>query len=188
MITMRSNTMKAATISRPSLRVVKGYLNANAEVQQLVDSAWNFAYNSLWSMTIFSTKEIDAAKARIHEYLTLAKSPRKAFLSFCQRVLLARHYISQVKGRYIPLPSVWLDKDNQTGFAGTKNWFSEIKAVRESLPNYKQEIKALAEAVLEFSDEPSVQNYQYWRQYFIEKGTPGLLNLFQVTAIQQLCN
>ena len=185
---MRSNTMKAETISRPSLRVVKGYLNSNAEVQQLVDSAWNFAYNSLWSMTIFSTKEIEAAKARIHEYLTLAKSPRKAFLSFCQRVLLARHYINAVNGRYIPLPSVWFDKDNPNGFVGTRKWLYEIKAIRESLPNYKQEIKALAEAVLEFSDEPSIQNYQYWRQYFIEKGTPGLLNLFQVTAIQQLCN
>jgi hypothetical protein len=54
-ITMRSNTMKAETMSKPSLRVVKGYFNANAEVQQLVDSAWNFAYNALWGMTIFST-------------------------------------------------------------------------------------------------------------------------------------
>ncbi len=86
------------------------------------------------------------------------------------------------------LPSVWFDKDNQNGFIGTRSWFQEIKAIRESLPNYKQEIKALAEAVLEFSDEPSIKNYQYWRQYFIDKGTPGLLNLFQITAIQQLCN
>lgn len=185
---MRSNTMKAETISKPSLRVVKGYLNANAEVAALVDSAWNFAYNSLWSMTIFSSKEIEAAKARIHEYLTLAKSSRKAFVSFCQRVLIARQYVSAVKGRYIPLPSIWFDKDFKDGFVGTRKWYTEIKAVRESLPTYKQEIKALAEAVLEFSDEPSIQNYQYWRQYFIEKGTPGLLNLFQVTAIQQLCN
>lgn len=185
---MRSNTMKAETISKPSLRVIKGYLNTNAEVQQLVDSAWNFAYNALWGMTIFSSKEIETSKARIYEYLTLSKISRKAFLSFCQRVLLARQYITQVKGRYIPLPSVWFDKDNANGFVVTRKWFSEIKAVRESLPNYKQEIKALAEAVLEFSDEPSIKNYQYWRQYFIDKGTPGLLNLFQVTAIQQLCN
>ena len=185
---MRTNTMKAETMSAPSLRVVKGYLNTNAEVKQLVDSAWNFAYNSLWSMNIFSGREIEAAKARIDEYLTLAKSPRKAFLSFCQRVLLARHYVNSVKGRYIPLPSIWFDRDNQSGFVGTKKWFQEIKAVRQSLPNYKHEIKALAEAVLEFSDEPSINNYQYWRQYFIDKETPGLLNLFQVTAIQQLCN
>jgi hypothetical protein len=185
---MRSNTMKAEGMSRPSLTVVRGYLNANAEVQQLVDSAWNFAYNALWGMTIFSSRETNAAKARIHEYLTLAKSPRKAFLSFCERVLLARHYITQAKGRYIPLPSVWFDVDNQNGFIGTRSWFAEIKAIRQSLPNYKQEIKALAEAVLEFSDEPSIKNYQYWRQYFIDKETPGLLNLFQVTAIQQLCN
>ncbi len=185
---MRSNTMKAETISKPSLRVIKGYLNANAEVSQLVDSAWNFAYSSLWNSTIFSTKEIDAAKARIFEYLTLAKSSRKAFLSFCQRVLLARYYVNGVRGRYIPLPSVWFDRTNAEGFVGTKKWFSEIRNIRASLPTYKQEIKALAEAVLEFSEEPTIQNYQYWRQYFIDKETPGLLNLFQVTAIQQLCN
>ncbi|MBL0267165.1 MAG: hypothetical protein IPP99_00365 [Chitinophagaceae bacterium] len=46
----------------------------------------------------------------------------------------------------------------------------------------------MAKAVLEFSQEPTIQNYQYWRKYFIEKETPGLLNLFQVVAIQQLCN
>lgn len=185
---MRSNTMKAESISIPSLRVVKGYLNANAEVAQLVNAAWNFAYSSLWSTTIFSTKEIDAAKARIFEYLTLAKSPRKAFLSFCQRVLLARYYINSTKGKYVPLPSVWFDRNNASGFAETKQWFAEIKVIRESLPNYKEEIKALAEAVLEFSEEPTVRNYRYWRQYFIDKETPSLLNLFQVTAIQQLCN
>ena len=77
---MRTSTMKAETMSRPPLRVVKGYLNANAEVQQLVDSAWNFAYNSLWSMTIFSSKEIEAAKSRIHEYLALAKKVRERHL------------------------------------------------------------------------------------------------------------
>jgi hypothetical protein len=42
--------------------------------------------------------------------------------------------------------------------------------------------------VLEFSQEPTVQNYQYWRTYFMDKEATGLLNLFQVVAIQQLCN
>ncbi|TCZ74057.1 hypothetical protein [Flaviaesturariibacter aridisoli] len=131
---------------------------------------------------------MELAKASIYDYLTLARDPRRAFLSFCQRVLLARHYVLSGEGRYIPLPSVWLDKKNELGFAGTKNWFREIRAIRASLPNYKAEIKALAEAVLEFSEEPTFQNYQYWRSYFIDKQTPGLLSLFQVTAIHYLFN
>jgi hypothetical protein len=180
--------MNAQTIATPSLKVVKEYRDTNAEVARLVNSAWNFAYNSLWSMNTFSSKEIETAKESIYEYLTLAKSPRKAFITFCQRILLARNYVKACKGRYIPLPSIWFDRDFKDGFVGTRKWYAEIKTIRESLPNYKQEIKALAEAVLEFNDEPSIQNYQYWRQYFIEKAAPGLLNLFQVTAIQQLCN
>jgi len=83
---------------------------------------------------------------------------------------------------------VWTERAHTNGFAGTETCDREIKSVRESLPNYKNELKAMAEAVLEFSEEPTIQNYQYWRKYFIDKQTPGLLNLFQVVAIQQLCN
>lgn len=185
---MRQNTMKAETFSVPKLRVVKSATDTTTELAQLVTAAWNFSYTSLWNTTIYSTKEVNAAKEKIYEYLALAKSPRKAFLSLCQRVLLARQYINSVEGRYIPLPSQWFDRNNAYGFAGTRKWFQEIKAVRESLPKYKEEIKALAEAVLEFSEEPTIGNYQYWRQYFIDKKNPVLLNLFQVTAIQQLYN
>ena len=85
----------------------------------------------------------------------------------------------------MPLPSVWFDRNNEFGFTGTKEWYAQIKNVRASLPAYKEEIKALAEAVLEYSEEPTLQNFAYWRSYFIEKGTPGLLNLFQIAAINQ---
>lgn len=185
---MRQNTMKAASLSAPLLTVVKGSRNAQAEISALVNAAWNFAYTALWNTTLFSNKEINAAKERIHEYLTLSKYPRKAFVSFCQRVLLARYVVNSAKGRSLPLPSLWFDKEYALGFVETRKWFYEIRRVRESLPNYKKDIKALAEAVLEFSEEPTVQNYNFWREYFIERATPGLLNLFQVTAIHQLCN
>lgn len=118
----------------------------------------------------------------------LAKNPERAFLVFCQRVLLARQYVNKSPDRFVPLPSLWLDRNYEHGFAGTKNWYAEIKAIRDSLPSFKAELKALAEAALEFSEEPSTKNYQYWRQYFIEKQAPGLLNLFQVIAVQQIGN
>ena len=185
---MRHNTMKNQTLSVPHLSIVTDDVNTHMHTAQLVDAAWNFAYTSLWNNTIFSTKEAEAAKEKIFEYFSLAKDTRKAFVSFCQRVLLARYYVNSVKGRYMPLPSVWFEKSNEYGFVSTRKWLQEVKDVRQSLPNYKQEVKALAEAVLEFSEEPTVKNYQYWRGYFIEQKTPGLLSLFQMTAIQQLCN
>lgn len=184
---MRHNTLKNPTVSVPHLTIVTDDVDSHMQTAQLVDAAWNFAYTSLWNNTMFSTKEADAAKEKIFEYFSLAKDTRKAFVSFCQRVLLARYYVNGMKGRYMPLPSVWFDKDNEYGFVSTRKCFYEIRRVREALPFYKQEIKALAEAVLEFAEEPTVKNYQYWRGYFIEHKTPGLLSLFQMTAIQQVC-
>ncbi len=185
---MGQQTAQRLRTNKSTMRVVKGMNEQQTALAPLINAAWNFAYSSLWNSTQFSQKEIETGKEKIAEYLKLAKHPARAFSIFCQRVLLARYYVSKNSSRYIPLPSVWLDKDNPTGFAGTKAWYEEIKSVRESLPNYKNELKAMAEAVLEFSEEPTVQNYQYWRKYFMEKQTPGLLNLFQVVAIQQLCN
>lgn len=179
------STTSLQTSNIPELKAIKGALFETSPSQNLVSAAWNFAYSSLWNSTQFSAKEIRTAKEKIEEYFSLAKNPRNAFLSFCQRVLLARQYVNGVKGRYMPLPSVWFDKNNEYGFVGTKDWYTQIKTVRTSLPNYKEEIKALAEAVLEYSEEPTLQNFTYWRKYFIEKGTPGLLNLFQVAAINQ---
>jgi len=179
---MRQHSKKIKQTYHPTLKVVKGYKEQQADLSHLVDTAWTFAYSSLWNCSLFSTKEIDAAKESIREFLLLSKTPRTAFLSFCQRVLLARYYLD--KGNI--LPSVWLDRKNGNGFASTKQWYNEIKTLRESLPHYKTEIKALAEAVLEYSEEPTPQNFYYWKNYFIEKQTPGLLTLFQVYASNHL--
>ncbi|RZK08543.1 MAG: hypothetical protein EOO46_14190 [Flavobacterium sp.] len=182
---MRQSTTSKQISSIPELKAIRGALFETSPVENLVNAAWNFAYSSLWNSTYFSTREINIAKEKIEEYFTLVENPRSAFLSFCQRVLLARQYVNGAKGRFMPLPSVWFDKNNEYGFVGTKDWYTQIKQVRLSLPAYKEEIKALAEAILEYGEEPSAQNFTYWRNYFIERGTPGLLNLFQVAAINQ---
>lgn len=182
---MRQRTMKTKRMYQPELTVIVGGLEEQSQTRHLVNAAWNFAYSSLWNNVQFSSKEIRESKEKISEYFELSKLPRKAFLSFCQRVLLARQYVNNAKGRYMPLPSLWFNKENEFGFPGTKQWFAEIKSIRSSLPCYKEEIKALAEAILEYSEEPTANNYHYWRNYFIEKGTFGLLNLFQVAAINQ---
>jgi hypothetical protein len=166
----------------PYLKVSTNHREDTTELGELVETAWIFASSSLWNCSLFSAKEIDTAKESIREYLRLSDTTRNGFLSFCQRVLLARYYLNNSAGRHIPLPSVWLDKNNDKGFAGTKEWFIEIMAVRESLPQYKADIKALSEAVLEFSEDPTEEKFYNWKNHFIERQTPGLLTLFQVFA------
>jgi hypothetical protein len=169
------------------LRVIEETSTVTSNQLHLVNAAWNFAYTALWSDIRFSSKEIGQAKQQIAWLLASANS-EKAFISFCERVLLARQYIAKSTCRYIPLPTVWLDSNNKLGFAGTQRWYDDIRSIRESVPAYKTGIRALAEAILEISKEPSASNYRYWKAYFTEHQTPGLLQLLQATALQQLCN
>lgn len=147
-------------------------------MQHLVDAAWMLAATALWNTALFSATETAAARALITELLATAADPYKAYLAFGERVLLARHYLAGSRSRYVPLPSVWLHPGNEKGYRGTEAWHRKILETRASLPVYKIELRALAEGVLEMTEEPTVQNFLYWKEYFISKRAPGLLQLF----------
>jgi len=150
----------------------------------LVSNAWLCAYASLWKTDTFSEKEIKRAKELIREYLLNAGSPVRAYNLFCQRVLITYQYLQTHTESYVPLPSQWLDRNNNNGFAGTKKWMEKVLDQRSSLPFYRIELKAFAEALLELATEPSCANFIYWKQYFTAH--PDLLNLFLNTvALQQ---
>ena len=118
--------------------------NNSFELERLVNTAWNFSTSALWSNLIFSSKEIEEAKKQIRLYFLQSGNLKNAYTIFCQRVLLARQYLNHADGRFIPLPSIWLDPENEKGFAGTKQWFQKLDAARQSLPYYKIELKAIA--------------------------------------------
>lgn len=160
---------------------------SNKSGNVLVDTAWTFARVALWNTVVLSEDEISRAKKVIAEYLFDATDEH--FMSFCQRILLARHYITSQPGRYIPLPSVWFDAANKLGFTGTSGWYDRIVTIREAVPGYKTGIKAFAQALLELSNQPSsAAHYNYWKNYFIDHKHPQLLSLFQATAIESFYN
>lgn len=181
------NTQKVKPISAQEnpLKAIKGYKDQVEKVNAIVDTAWNVAQTALWNTSIFSKKEVEEAKEWISFYFLNSKDLYKAYSVFCQRVLLARQYITNSTNRYVPLPSVWLNPENENGFVGTRSWYEQVITIRESLPNHKMELKAFGEAVWELSQEPSTSNFHYWRNYFIEAGTNGLLNLFLSTIANQ---
>lgn len=182
---MGQQQMRTAHPYRATFRVIRGTKEQLPETEQLVDTAWNFAFTALWNNVVLSRAEIQTAKNSIREFFTASKNPVNAYKAFCQRVLVTRQYINSQPGRYVPIPSIWLNKENEYGFAGTKEWYNDILAVRASLPNYKTELKAFAEAILEMNSEPSSKNFQYWRNYFIDRKAPGLLTLFLTTVANQ---
>jgi hypothetical protein len=147
----------------------------------LAEAAWSLAYSSLWNTSLFSERETEAATNFINHYIYTAPDPYKGYIILCERVLLARMYVARNGSRYIPLPSTWFNVTNVKGFAGTDKWYQNLLLVRSSLPVYKIELKAFAEAILEMAEEPSVNNFSYWRNYFIERNK-DLLELFLATT------
>jgi hypothetical protein len=173
-------------LKRKQMKPVQG-LRQKASTEILVNNAWLCAYASLWKTAAFSEKEIAKTKALINTCLTAVGDPEKAYGIFCQRVLLTQEYLHRHPNAFVPLPSRWLDRNNLNGFAGTKKWMERLLEQRAALPQFKIELKAFGEALLELSAEPSISNFLYWKNYFISY--PELLNLFLNTvALQQFQN
>jgi len=172
--------------ARTTLRVIKGFKKDNPEVTVLSHTAWLFASSILWNSTAFSTLEAEAATEKIKEFLKLSSNPRKGFLTFCQRIALAPILMGDIAEQTLVLPSIWLDRRNKEGFGGTKAEYDRIRKVRASLPHYFRDVKALAEAVLEFSEEPTGKNYRYWKSYFSDRQARGILEFFQIFSVNYL--
>jgi hypothetical protein len=187
MKTMQQSAMKTKPTDYPSLYAIIGFKNEN-ELEHYTEIAWNFIYSNLWMHSIFSSKEIQTAKEKIAIILSEGKTVRKSFLEFCQRIILSRQHIESLNYECLSFPSLWLDLDNPNGYVASKNWYKEIKNVRKSLPEYQSEVKALAEAVLDCSNEPTESNIKFWRRYFIDKNKPVLLNMFLINLLYQQYN
>ena len=100
-----------------------------AAIQLLTDATWDFAHNILWNAYPFSKAEVELSKLFIKEYYK--EIPAEKFTAtahnhltgYCERILLAKEYVSRFSHRYIPHPCIWLNKENPKGFAGTKAWY-----------------------------------------------------------------
>lgn len=169
------------TPAQPGLTVQKGINEYNQQIKKLAGIAWHIAYTALWNTLDFSVHEKETAISFISNMLQQGSSHKKEYSQFVQRVLLARQYISTHPGTYIPIPSQWFDTENKKGFAGTKQWFDTVQNTRASLPQYKITLKAFAEAVQETVETGKPADFHYWRSYFIQQNTQGLLNLFLST-------
>ena len=143
-----------------------------------IKAAWNLSYSAFWDQLDFSITEIETAKEFISVFISTGEDPYSNYLVFCQRVLMAYSYINKEDGKYIPLPSTWFKRANEKGFIGTVKWMDSLKLKRKSIPLYRIELKALAEAVLEMTEDPTVANFRYWKSYLLERKQGMLYYLF----------
>jgi hypothetical protein len=171
--------------ARERLEIRRQY---DAKVQQLTDTAWNFAYSLQWNGEIFSPMEIQSAKDAIAAFLHLHKTPEAGFAVFCQRTVIAQNGISKILYLSGALPSQWFDWRNDGGFVSTKAEYDRIEKTRASLPLHKRELRQLADAVIGFAERPTKETYLHWKEYFANAKAQHLFGYFQAAAINQLYN
>jgi hypothetical protein len=176
--------MKYATHLQESqpLRLIKGYAGQELLLEQTIEATWQIAYTALWNGDILSSAEISTCKKLIKTYLLQGEDLQRAYAELAQRIMLARIDVQSFPGRTVPMPSEWFNVNNENGFQGTKSLFAKLQFRRLSMPLYKIELKAFCEAVMEMTEEPTARNFHYWREYFIERGWQGLLNVFLATV------
>lgn len=147
------------------------------QINIYIQAAWNLAYASFWDQLDFSILELESAREFISAFISNSTNPYENYLEFCQRVLMAFGYIKTGNGKYIPLPSIWFNNTNDKGFKGTLKWMDDLNCKRRSVPLYRIELKAMAEAVLEMVEEPTVANFRYWKTYLLERKQEWLYSL-----------
>jgi hypothetical protein len=157
-------------------------MNKN-NIKPYITAAWACAHTALWNEYLFALNERSKAEGFIGQYISQSKDPYKAYINFCERVLLTRQYIRNGNSRYVPFPSTWLDPQQAYGFAGTASWHDRLGQQRKACPLFRMEWKALAEGILEMVEEGTGKFYRYWCTYFLEhKAIEELLLFREVVA------
>jgi|GEM_PF-2799980 len=99
-----------------------------ASIDFLSNLTWEYAQKTLWENQRFTKSEVEISKAFIKEYYEMISPENfslessRHFRNYCERIRLAKEYVNRHPWRYIPHPTIWLNKHNPKGFAGTKNW------------------------------------------------------------------
>lgn len=146
----------------------------------LRDAAWQFAYAVLWKDQEFEEDELRRVKEYILAYLREAPHRKKAFIAFCERVILTEKYTTAKAGRYVPAPGVWFNRKYQYGFVGTKSWYLSIEYKRGEVPGYLQHLTVLANAYYLYALYPSANVFQSCRK--------KLISLNAKSVLQHFCN
>lgn len=106
---------------------------------QLAHAAWNFVCAALWPDQQFTPTEIKEGMYAVGLHLAGPGSPRKRFITFCERVLLAAQ-----EGQKILPPATWLHFGYPYGYANTKAAYTRVIDTRKTVPGYLLGISLVA--------------------------------------------
>ncbi|MEP7107654.1 MAG: hypothetical protein ABI760_06715 [Ferruginibacter sp.] len=154
------------------------------DIEAMVNTAWVLSIRCLWPSTRFSVKDCSDANKFIRGFIINETDPYKAYMEYCQRVLLAeRQLIYDPCYKINPVPVEWFNSSNRNGFIQSLEWFQKLKQIRIKRPLYKQAMKTFCEAILDIVEVPTIDNFNYWLTWFKEKDAPVYLIHFILFTI-----
>lgn len=173
--------VQAVTENKTHLTAIRGG-KFDDSVGKLAGAAWAIARSLLFSHLSLSSDEVTACITVIRQRLSVWNTGAEGFINLIQRVASFRLHSSSETKQPGLLPSDWFRHGNAAGFALSAPLMEEITRIRASIPGYRSDLKALAEALLEMSEEPTVRNFIYWRDWFSERGMQQAHDLFCIAV------
>ncbi len=149
----------------------------------MAEAALDLAIAVLWPVRALSPIEKENMRRRIRFLLFSQEDHFNAYMEFCQRVLLYREYIMESKEDiFYALPLAWMQPGN--GYSVARVLYKEIQVKRLKARTYRQDLKWIAEAVLEITEGVDGA-FEYWEKWFRDrKCTTGLRIFYLFTAIR----
>lgn len=160
-----------------------GIRQPTTSLRHLTYAAWNFAHTILWSEQQFSKQDEERTLDLIYSYFEQAENKKRAFIVFCERIVITNNFITGKASRYIPMPTVWFNRQYEHGFAGTLDWYKQIQNKRIDIPQYLQHLTIIAEHYYSYIKKPSARIFKQCRRKLLELKANNLLQLFYNTII-----
>jgi hypothetical protein len=155
-------TIKQYKPADPGYTILPIKENINA----MVNAAWVLSITCLWPFTCFSEKEMEEGKKHIRRFMINEADPYKAYMEYCQRILLLTKQRIHGPCHVIPQDD-FFHPLNKNGFTQTEGLFKQLQHDRTKFRLYRQELKALSEAILDIAEEPDLENFHYWVSWFL---------------------
>ncbi len=174
--------------SKTLLKAIKGYKDSKEKITLLARNAWTITHAFVFGHLQFTTAEKKKAIHEIEQYIMEAENEENGLRIFLERIILFTQYKKTTGYNGHLLPSVWLSAAAPDGFAQTGAPMKQILDMRKSIPAYRIEIKALAEALIEIAALPSKQNFVYWKDYFTQAKQERSLEMFCIASAHLLFN
>lgn len=162
----KNNQMKTQT--KPHIDLEQRVLPIKENINTMVEVAWQLTLNSLWPHMDDAVMDKQHVKKIIRKRIT-GDDPYKAYLQFCERILLCWKVIAEEYAfGQTETPIDWFDPKNLNGFKASEIFYKMFKKSRQRNPSAYQELSALAEAILEMAEVPLRANFNYWKNWFAE--------------------